>query len=121
MQQAQSQYRSPTFNRAAEGEIEQLEPGIRRQLLAYGPEIMLCRVWFDDGAIGWVHSHPHSQSTFIESGRFAVMIDGEEHELGAGDSFYVAPHLEHGSRCIEAGVIIDAFSPVRADFLGKEG
>lgn len=115
------QDRSPTFCRAAEGEIEQLEPGIRRRILAYGPDLMLCRVWFDKGAVGRVHSHPHSQSTVIESGRFLVTIDGEEQELGAGDAFYVAPHLDHGSLCLEAGALIDAFSPMRADFLATDG
>jgi quercetin dioxygenase-like cupin family protein len=115
------QDRSPTFCRAADGEIEQLDPGIRRRILGYGPDIMLCRVWFEKGVVGQVHSHPHSQTTYIESGRFRVTIDGEEREFAAGDAFYVAPHLDHGSLCLEAGVLIDAFSPARADFLKREG
>lgn len=113
--------RSPPFCRAAEGKIEQLDAGIRRQMLAYGPDLMLCRVWFDRGAVGQVHSHPHSQASYIESGRFRVVIDGEQRDLGAADAFFIAPDLEHSATCLEAGVILDAFSPAREDFLEMEG
>lgn len=113
------QRRSPTFSHAAEVEVTHLDPGIRRQILGYGPDLMLCRVWFDEGAEGSVHSHSHSQTSYVESGRFRIIIDGEERELGAGDGFYVAPHLAHGAVCLSAGVLLDAFSPARADFLEK--
>jgi quercetin dioxygenase-like cupin family protein len=82
---------------------------------------MVVRVAFEAGAVGAVHAHPHSQSTYVESGRFEVVIDGETRVLGAGDGFYVAPHLDHGAVCLEAGVLIDTFSPAREDFLGGEG
>lgn len=110
---------SPSFCPAAKEEIEQIAPGISRQMLGYGPDLMLCRVWFDQGAVGQVHSHPHSQTSYIESGRFRVTIDGEQRDIGAGDAFFVAPDLAHGATCLEAGVILDAFSPARADFLQK--
>ena len=108
------------FIQAAHAEIEQLEPGIRRQMLGHGPDLMLCRVWFERGAVGAVHSHPHSQSSVVESGRFLVTIDGEQRELNAGDGFYVAPGLEHGATCLEAGALLDSFSPARTDFLDRE-
>lgn len=99
---------------------EDLGDGITRQILGYGPEIMIVRVWFEKGAVGQVHAHRHSQSTYVESGSFEVFIDGEKRVLGAGDSFYIAPHLDHGAVCLEAGVLIDTFSPLREDFLGLE-
>ena len=100
---------------------EDLGGGITRQILGYGPEIMVVRVWFDKGAVGEVHAHRHSQSTYVESGSFEVFIDGDKRVLGAGDSFYIAPHLDHGAVCLEPGVLIDTFSPAREDFLGEEG
>ncbi|MEO0464441.1 MAG: cupin domain-containing protein [Pseudomonadota bacterium] len=96
---------------------EDLGEGIGRQILGYGPEIMVVRVWFETGAVGAVHAHRHSQSTYVESGRFEVFVDGATRELSAGDSFYIAPHLDHGAVCLEAGVLIDTFSPMREDFL----
>lgn len=94
--------------------------GITRQLFGYDDSILMARVEFEGGAIGAVHSHPHSQVSYVESGEFDVVIDGVETRLGPGDSFYVHPHLEHGSLCVKAGVVLDVFSPVRDDFLGEE-
>lgn len=112
---------SPPFVVAKDTPKEDLGNGITRQILGYGPEIMLVRVWFDKGAVGDVHSHPHSQSTYVESGKFETFIDGKKQVLEAGDSFYIAPHLDHGAVCLEAGVLLDTFSPLREDFLGEGG
>ena len=110
---------SPAFVSADAVTKEDLGGGISRQILGFGPDLMVVRVWFGKGAVGEIHSHQHSQSTYIESGRFRVNIDGEDRELGAGDSFYVAPHLDHGAVSLEPGVLIDTFSPAREDFLGE--
>lgn len=109
---------SGAFVAANAVEIEDLGDGIKRQILGYGPDIMVVRVWFEEGAVGAVHAHHHSQSSYVESGRFKVQVDGEERVLGPGDSFYIAPHLDHGAVCLERGVLIDTFSPAREDFLG---
>ncbi|WP_340589183.1 cupin domain-containing protein [Erythrobacter alti] len=97
--------------------IEDLGDGISRQFLGYGPDLMAVRVWFEKGAVGSQHAHHHAQTSYVESGRFLVTIDGEDAELGAGDGFYVKPHEMHGAVCLEAGVLIDMFSPMREDFL----
>ena len=96
---------------------EDLGGGIVRQMLGHGPDLMLLRVWFAKGAVGAIHSHPHCQSSYVESGLFEVNIDGRQQVLGPGDSFYVAPHLDHGVVCVKAGVLLDAFTPAREDFL----
>lgn len=110
---------SQPFIAAKDAPIEELGDGVSRQILGFGPEIMIVRVWFDKGAVGEVHAHRHSQSTYVERGSFEVFIDGEKRVLGAGDSFYIAPHLDHGAVCLEQGVLIDTFSPLREDFLGE--
>lgn len=110
---------SEAFVAADRAAKEDLGGGIARQILGHGPDLMVVRVWFDKDAVGEVHAHPHSQSTYVESGCFEVVIDGEKRVLGAGDGFYVAPHLDHGAVCLEAGVLIDTFSPAREDFLGR--
>lgn len=99
--------------------VEDLGDGIRRQILAYAPELMLARVFFEAGAVGAMHSHPHSQIAYVGAGRFRVTIDGEERELAAGDSYFAASQLEHGAVCLEAGVLLDIFTPMREDFLGE--
>ncbi|NVE93444.1 cupin domain-containing protein [Altererythrobacter lutimaris] len=110
---------SDAFISASELPREELGGGISRQILGYGPDLMIVRVWFEEGAVGEIHSHHHSQSTFVESGKFEVFVDGSKRALGAGDSFYIAPHLDHGAVCLEPGVLIDTFSPAREDFLDE--
>ena len=111
---------SPSFVIADPDLIEQVDDGIKRQILGYGPQIMAVKVWFDEGAIGYQHQHPHSQVAYVESGEFEATIDGETRTLTAGDSFYVAPNNLHGAVCKKAGVLIDMFSPLREDFLTGE-
>lgn len=108
---------SATFVHAAAAPIEDLEPGIKRQILTYGPDLMLCRLWFETGIAGTVHQHRHSQISYIESGRFRAMMGGKERELMAGDSVAITPDTDHGITCIEAGSLLDIFNPVREDFL----
>ncbi|MBF9220949.1 cupin domain-containing protein [Hymenobacter sp. BT662] len=78
---------------------------------------MLTRVAFETGAVGAVHNHPHAQLSYAESGVFEYTIAGETQTLRAGDSCYVPPLAWHGVQCREAGVLVDAFTPRRDDFL----
>ena len=64
-----------------------------------------------------LHQHPHTQCTYVASGCFEVTIGDEKKVLKAGDGYYVAHNLPHGCVCLEAGVLIDTFSPMREDFL----
>lgn len=98
---------------------ESVGEGLKRQVFGYDGTILMAKVEFDDGAIGQVHTHPHSQVSYVESGEFDVLIDGVEKRLGPGDSFYIEPNIAHGAICRKAGVLIDVFSPVREDFLAQ--
>ena len=83
-------------------------PGIRRQIMGYDGQLMMVKVDFEKGAVGTIHEHY----------QFELTIGDEKKILVAGDGYYVAPDEPHGCVCLEAGILIDTFSPVRADFLG---
>jgi quercetin dioxygenase-like cupin family protein len=91
--------------------------GVTRQVLAESPELMVVAFTFAEGGEGLPHSHPHVQSTYVKSGRFAFTIAGETYEVGPGDAFVIPSGATHGCRAIEPGVLIDTFSPRREDFL----
>ena len=93
-----------------------VDGGIEQQILGYDASILMARASFEVGSIGALHSHPHSQVTYVESGEFEVNIDGELQLLKAGDAFYVPPNASHGAVCKQAGALIDVFSPIREDF-----
>ncbi len=92
-------------------------PGVTRQVLADNPQLMTVAFTFEAGAEGALHDHPHLQATYVESGRFAFTIAGEESVVGPGDSFVIPSGAKHGCRCLEAGRMIDSFTPRRDDFL----
>ena len=97
---------------------EDVGQGIQRKVMAYDENLMLVRVKFESGGIGTVHKHPHSQITHVESGAFEIEINGEKRVLRKDDAYYVPPETLHGAVCIDDGVLIDVFSPMREDFIG---
>jgi quercetin dioxygenase-like cupin family protein len=98
---------------------EEVDKGMKRKIMAYDDKLMVVKVEFEKGGIGVLHQHYHSQITHVESGRFEVQINGEKKILAAGDAFYIPPNVLHGAICLEAGVLIDVFSPMREDFIEK--
>lgn len=96
---------------------QDLGNGVERQVYGYDDHIMLVKVKFREGAVGTLHSHPHVQVSYVESGAFELTIGEEKKVLKKGDGYYVAPDIVHGCVCLEAGVLIDVFSPLREDFL----
>ena len=91
--------------------------GVSRQVMAYNDDIMLVKVKFETGAIGTPHTHPHTQATYVASGAFEFTTDGETQIVKTGDGVYMKPGVLHGCKCLEAGVLIDTFAPMREDFL----
>ncbi len=102
-------------------EWEELGGGVSRKMLGYDNQIMMVLVKFEKGALGSPHSHFHTQTTYCVEGAFEFEIDGVKQVVKAGDGVYIEPNLLHSARCLEAGMLIDTFSPVREDFLSGGG
>ena len=108
---------SKIFNKAEEIQWEDLGGGVKRQILGWDNQIMMVKIAFEKGAIGAPHQHFQTQTTYCLSGRFEFTVDGEKKVIQEGDGIYISPNLVHGAVCIEEGMLIDVFSPVREDFL----
>ena len=98
-------------------EWEVLGGGVSRKFLGYDNQIMMVLVKFEEGALGAPHQHFHTQATYCVAGKFEFEIDGEKQIVEAGDGVYIQPNLLHSAICLEEGMLIDTFSPVREDFL----
>lgn len=96
---------------------EEAGKGITRQFVGFNTQLMMVKVKFEQGAIGYVHDHFHSQATYVASGKFEITIGGTSKVLEKGDGFFVQPNFKHGAKCLKAGILIDVFSPVREEFL----
>ena len=108
---------STPFVHSADAPWETTGPGVRRQILGHGPDLMMVRVDFDAGAVGALHHHPHRQVSYVSAGAFEVTVGDERRTLGVGDCFFAVADVEHGVRALEAGTLVDVFTPARADFL----
>ena len=96
---------------------ENAADGVTRRVLAYNGGLMCVENTFETGAVGALHSHPHTQITYVVSGRFSFTIDGETRQVAAGDTLLKKNGVPHGCTCLEAGVLLDIFNPMRGDFL----
>ena len=93
--------------------------GVKRRILAHGDALMQVEVHFEKGAVGAMHTHPHSQLTYVLKGSFEFTVNGETKIVNQGDTLYKTPGIPHGCRCLEKGILLDTFTPPREDFLAK--
>jgi len=100
---------------------EDLGGGVSRKFLGWDNQIMMVKVRFEKGAEGSPHQHFHTQATYCAEGKFEFTIGDKKQVVNAGDGVYIPPNLIHGAICLEEGILIDVFSPVREDFLDGRG
>ncbi len=91
--------------------------GVVRRVLAYSDDAMCVENTFETGAVGALHSHPHTQITYIVSGRYRFTVDEETYEVKAGDTLVKKDGVIHGCVCLEGGIMLDFFTPMREDFV----
>lgn len=97
--------------------LQDLGGGTARRVLAHDEQLMAVEVLFEKGAVGAAHRHPHTQCSYVLSGRFRYTVEGEDTLLETGDSIVVPGNLLHGTECLEKGALLDVFTPRREDFL----
>ena len=90
-----------------------------RRVLIHGDALMLVEFRFQKGGVGTPHRHEaHDQVGYIAKGSFDITVNGESRVVHVGDTYYAAKNELHGVVALEEdSVIIDTFTPPRADFL----
>ncbi len=63
------------------------------------------------------HRHPHEQTGYLVSGRLELTIGDECHLVTPGDSWCIAGNVTHSAVALDDAVAVEAFSPVREDYL----
>ena len=99
--------------------VERPSEGIERQMVV-GRRLMICRFRFAPLLVTPEHSHPHEQVSIVVKGRVRFFIEGEERIASPGDVLHFPSDCWHGATMMDEEVeLIDIFSPIREDFLGK--
>jgi quercetin dioxygenase-like cupin family protein len=93
--------------------------GAERRVLSHGSGMMLVEFTFPRaGMEGAMHSHPHEQLGYVKTGAIELYMDGRDPvRLDEGGSYYVPPNVRHGVMTLAPTVLVDAFTPIREDFL----
>jgi quercetin dioxygenase-like cupin family protein len=90
--------------------------GVKFEVLATGDKSMVTKMNYKIGDRVPLHSHPNEQSGYIISGEYEINY-GEIHEtLRKGDSYSIPENIEHSWEVIIGGIVIDVFTPPRADY-----
>ncbi len=92
------------------------EPGLRRQVMSYSPNMMLVRHRMKKGWIGARHSHPHEQMVYIVSGHLTFEHPGGVFEATTRDSFLVPCNVVHQASAVEDSEVLDIFAPYREEY-----
>lgn len=61
----------------------------------------------------------NENATYVAKGTFEFAINGENHIVHEGDALFMSSNQPHSCTCLEEGILIDTFTPVREDFLKK--
>lgn len=66
------------------------------------------------------HSHVHEQVAHTIEGRFEITVNGETTILEPGTVFVIPSNAVHSGRALTECRIMDAFAPVREDYIPLE-
>ena len=91
--------------------------GVDFVLLSHGPESMVTKMLYKKEDHVPFHRHPNEQSGYVVSGKYRIVIGDADRLIGPGDSYTIPRDEEHRIEIIEAGEVVDFFSPPRQDYL----
>ncbi len=63
------------------------------------------------------HAHPHEQVATVIEGQFELTLNGEARVLDPGTVAVIHSNVPHSGRALTDCRLIDAFHPVREDYL----
>ena len=108
--------KKPQHLRWADIDEEKLNEKITRKL-AVGQNEMVGRLWLAEGAVVPPHKHVSEQITMVMSGTLKFTIGGKDITVRAGEVLVIPPNVVHSAVALEECDDIDAFSPLRLDWL----
>lgn len=91
--------------------------GVDFVVLSIGKDSMVTKMLYKTTDSVPFHKHPNEQSGYVISGKYKLKFGGEEYLLSEGYSYSIPADIEHSIEIIEAGEVVDVFTPIRQDYL----
>lgn len=96
------------------------EGGVVLRRFVSGENITVGRIAFEAGAVTPEHEHANEQFSLVLSGLMEFVVDGNTVMVRPGDVLHLPSGIRHGARAIEPSVVLDMFSPPRADWVAPK-
>jgi quercetin dioxygenase-like cupin family protein len=91
--------------------------GVDFVVLSHGEKSMITKMQYKKEDSVPMHKHPNEQSGYVISGRYRIRFGDIDQEIEPGDSYTIPKNIMHSIDIIEAGEVLDCFSPPRQDYL----
>ena len=91
--------------------------GVNFVVLAHGPQSMTTKMLYKPEDNVPFHRHPNEQSGYVLSGKYRIKFGQYDQVIEPGDSYSIPGNVEHSMEVLEAGEVLDFFTPPREDYL----
>lgn len=91
--------------------------GVDFIVLSHGEKSMVTKMLYKPTDNVPMHAHPNEQSGYIVSGKYRLKFEQYDQLMEAGDSYTIPANVPHSFEIIEAGEVVDVFTPPREDYL----
>lgn len=92
--------------------------GVDFVVLSVGKESMVTKMLYKTTDNVPMHSHPNEQSGYVISGKYKLQLNNKNSiVIEAGDSYSIPSNMNHSLEIVEAGEVVDVFTPPRQDYL----
>jgi quercetin dioxygenase-like cupin family protein len=100
------------------GDVKPVEalPGLIRRTMGETADAMVVEFRSEAGVKIPPHLHPNQQVGYVVSGQIDIIIEGVATTCRPGDSYAIPGGVEHGAHFLVESVIVECFSPPRADY-----
>lgn len=100
-----------------ENAVKKTFKGVSLDSLAVGEKSQVTKMNYVVGNYASPHQHPNEQSGYVISGRYELVVGDEKYELQLGDTYAIPGNTIHSFKVLEAGEVVDVFTPPREDYL----
>ena len=88
-----------------------------RRKLAWDGKLMIALTEVDKGYIVPPHAHDNEQTTWVFSGKWRFLLNGQTVDVGPGEMIFIRGNVVHTAEAVETLVAYDIFTPPREDWL----
>lgn len=93
-----------------------MSPRVGRKVI-HSERMTVARLELQKGAVVPEHSHENEQIAMVQEGAIKFFMEGKELIVSGGEVLTIPPNVPHGVEVLEDSVVLDLFTPPRADWI----